>query len=286
MSSGYNNSRAKKGKLKQKLVFAKNKKQAVLAIVVMVLFFGITIHTVTTYLKEQNPQPINAQNEQVLKTENITEQQDNLNNLANQEQNNIVGNNQNPNLAQDANDIYSQTLDLQKNSPNQNTAMLQNTEGDIEIIPKKNAKRSSKMVVISVADNYHPNPFLPSGENLMSMSSSYLPPPPTNLPTGTDAGKIIATTISGILYDKYSPSAIINIEGADYLVKRGDVINNYRILSIDKTQVVVQLGKNIYKAGVGELLSQADLNYSSNIANLNKKFGGNDVSISIRKKGY
>lgn len=286
MSSGSNSSKARKGKLKQQLVFAKDKNQAILALVVMVVFFGTTIHTITTYLRERNPQPISAQNEQVLKADNTIKQQDNLNNLANQEQNSIVDSNQSPNLAQDANDIYSQTLDLQKNSPDQNIATLQSSDGDIEIIPKKNAKRSSKMVVISVANTYHSDPFLPSGENLpMSSSYSYLPPPPTNLPAGTDASKVITTTISGILYDKYSPSAIINIEGADYLVKRGDVINNYRILSIGKTQVIVQLGRNIYKAGVGELLSQADLNCNT-IANLNKKFGGNDVSINVRRKGY
>ncbi len=84
--------------------------------------------------------------------------------------------------------------------------------------------------------------------------------------------------------DKYSPSAIINIEGSDYLVKRGDIINHYKVLYIGKNDVIVQLGKNIYKAGVGELLSPTDLNYNT-IANLNKKFGGNNVQISVKKKG-
>ena len=45
------------------------------------------------------------------------------------------------------------------------------------------------------------------------------------------------------------------MEGTDYLVRTGDVINNYKILAIYKDNVAVQLGDNIYKAGVGELLA-------------------------------
>lgn len=288
MSSGSNSSRVKKGKLKQKLVFSKNKNQTILAIVVMVVFFGTTIYKVANYFKAQNPPPITARNEQTAETNTMIEQQqENLKGLKEQEQDNIVDNTQNQDIAQEADNIYSQTLNLQKGSPNQDIKTFQNSEGDIEIIPKKNIKKSDKMVVISVTNTYHPDPFLPDGDNLMPIASaySYLPPPPTNLPVDSDASKVITTTISGILYDKYSPSAIINIEGADYLVKRGDVINNYKILSIGKTQVIVQLGKNVYKAGVGELLSQTDLNYNT-VANLNKKFGGNDISINVRKKGY
>lgn len=288
MSSGSNSSRVKKGKLKQKLVFSKNKNQTILAIVVIVVFFGITIHNITKYFRERNSSPITARNEQTTETNTIIgQQQENLKDLTEQEQNNIVDNNQNQDIAQEADNIYSQTLNLQKGSPNQDIKTFQNSEGDIEIIPKKNIKKSDKMVVISVTNTYHPDPFLPDGDNLMPIAStySYLPPPPTNFPVDSDASKVITTTISGILYDKYSPSAIINIEGTDYLVKKGDVINNYKILSIGKTQVIVQLGKNVYKAGVGELLSQTDLNYNT-VANLNKKFGGNDISINVKKKGY
>ena len=66
------------------------------------------------------------------------------------------------------------------------------------------------------------------------------------------------------------------MEGLDYLVRAGDVINGYKVLSIDKSIVTVQVGANIYKVGVGEIIedSQNKVNYNK-IANLSKKFGGN-----------
>lgn len=287
MSSG-SNSRIK-NKSKQKIVFAKNKNQAILAMVIAFVFIVNTIYTAIKLYREQNPQPTVAQSEQASNAEDMLAEQpaQKPQDLAEQNQNNIVDAAQNSTIAQDAGDIYSQTVNLQKASPHQNLKTLQNTEGDIEIIPKKTGvKNNGKLVMITVTNSGRSDPFLPAGDNkIFNASYSSLLPPPTAIPTNSDAGKVITTTISGILYDKYNPSAIINIEGADYLVKKGDIINNYKILSISKSQVIVQLGKNVYQAGVGELLSPTDLNYNT-IANLNKKFGGNDVSINVRKKGY
>ena len=76
-----------------------------------------------------------------------------------------------------------------------------------------------------------------------------------------------------VLYDKFSPSAILNIEGSDYLVKQGDVVNNYKVLNIAKDSVTVKLGANVYRAGIGEILTEGSVNYN-NVANLNNKFGG------------
>ena len=81
------------------------------------------------------------------------------------------------------------------------------------------------------------------------------------------------TIVSGILYDKYSPSAILNIEGSDYLVKKGDVVNNYKVVNIMQDSVTVQLGANVYKAGIGEILTEGNLNHN-NVSNLKNKFGG------------
>lgn len=76
------------------------------------------------------------------------------------------------------------------------------------------------------------------------------------------------------MFDKYNPSAIINIEDTDYLVRSGDVINGYKILAISPQTVTVQLGSNIYKAGVGEIVTKDEgLNYNQ-VSNLSKKFGG------------
>ena len=75
------------------------------------------------------------------------------------------------------------------------------------------------------------------------------------------------------MYDKQNPSAILNIESSDYLVRSGDVVNGYKVLSISPQTVTVQLGANVYKAGVGELLATDGLQYNT-ISNLDKKFGG------------
>ena len=97
--------------------------------------------------------------------------------------------------------------------------------------------------------------------------------PPDVIGENAPAAKIMDTVVSGILYDKFSPSAILNIDGTDYLVKKGDTVNNYKILAIAQDSVSVQLGKNTYKAGIGEILTEGTLNHN-NVSNLNKKFGG------------
>lgn len=285
---GPKNSRNKKGK-KQPMVFAKNKNQAILAMVVLVAFIANTIYTAVKLYQENHP-TIAAASQEVTNP--------NANNPA-------LPNGQNPgqptpdaaavapqdtSVQQDANNIYSQTVGLQKGASAQNPVAAQNkpsatsAENDVEIMQKTTRKNNGKMVMISVSSAGRTDPFMPSSEGFTG-AYAYLTPPPETLPTNTDASKVMATTLSGILYDKYSPSAILNIEGTDYLVKRGDIINKYRVLSIGKTQVAVQLGRNIYKAGVGELLTQASFN-EGNISNLNKRFGGNEVSINVKRKGY
>lgn len=283
-----NNSRVKQGsKGSQKLVFAKDKKQASIAITVIGLFLLNTVYMIGKYIYEQNPP---AQSNSKAVNSMAQEQQQNLQNMddprnpANSAALQADGSSTDPNnIAANANDIYNQTVNLQGGKPANRTT----GEGDVEIMSKTSTQKHGKMTLISVADSGRSNPFLPAVENLLpsSLPQLSLLAPPETAAGSSDASKVMSTTISGILYDKYSPSAIINIEGTDYLVKKGDVINNYRILSVGKTQVLVQLGKNVYKAGVGELLTLSDINFNT-IANLNKKFGGNDVSINVKKKGY
>ena len=49
--------------------------------------------------------------------------------------------------------------------------------------------------------------------------------------------------------------------------------DSYKILSIAKDYVTVQLGANVYKAGVGQLFTGEGINYNT-ISNLERKFGG------------
>jgi hypothetical protein len=275
------NSRNKKGKAKQPLVFAKNKNQAIFAMVVFILFIGNTIYTAIKIYQDNNPIPIAANQNAPAVGTNGQPLPSEQNSQAATASDSIAVNPQN--VQQDANNIYSQTVGLQKGAPAQNQQIATSGENEVDIM-QKTRKNNGKMVMISVSNSGRQDPFMPPSDGLIG-TYSYLTPPPETLPTNTEASKVMATTISGILYDKFSPSAIINIEGTDYLVKKGDVINKYRVLSINKTRVAVQLGKNVYQAGVGELLTQATFN-EGNIPNLNKRFGGSEVSINVRRKGY
>lgn len=125
------------------------------------------------------------------------------------------------------------------------------------------------------------NPFLPyrdiSGTTVPTTVSDVpkfdLVEPPDVIEGDSEAARVMDTIVSGILYDKFSPSAILNIEGNDYLVKKGDVVNNYKIVNILQDSVTVKLGNNTFKAGIGEILTEGSVNYND-VSNLNKKFGG------------
>lgn len=138
---------------------------------------------------------------------------------------------------------------------------------------------NDKMVNLAIEDYGRPNPFLPPSEaiEMARAASSALPyeliDPPQDATADSDASRIINTKVSGILYDDHNPAAILNMDGTDYLVRTGDVINNYKVLAIYKTNVAVQLGDNIYKAGVGELLAENKINHNV-VPNLERRFGG------------
>lgn len=122
------------------------------------------------------------------------------------------------------------------------------------------------------------NPFLPYREIGTTPVVNDVPKfdlvePPDFVNEASEAARVMDTTVSGILYDKYSPSAILNIEGNDYLVKKGDVVNNYKVVNILQDSVTVKLGNNTFKAGIGEILTEGSVNYND-VSNLNKKFGG------------
>lgn len=141
---------------------------------------------------------------------------------------------------------------------------------------------TDKMVSVAVDNLGRTNPFLPPGETAYSgqtnvpkerLKYDVLPPLESPAPD-YGAKKVVSTKVSGIMYDKSSPSAILNIDGLDYLVRSGDVINGYKVLSIDRSTITVQFGSNVYKAGVGQLVAgQGGVNYNQ-VANLSNKFGG------------
>ncbi len=129
-----------------------------------------------------------------------------------------------------------------------------------------------KTVVLNVEEYGRANPFLPA-DGVLGSGYALMAPPESLSSEESEAAKVITTKVSGIMYEPNRPSAILNIEGEDYLVRSGDYINNYKILSISKDLVTVQLGVNVYKAGVGQVIADGELNYNKE-DNLEHKFGG------------
>ena len=138
---------------------------------------------------------------------------------------------------------------------------------------------SSKTSVITIPTGMvKANPFVPyrdfdAKSKVDDVPVYSLVEPPEFVNESSDAARVMDTIVSGILYDKYSPSAILNIEGTDYLVKKGDVVNNYKVINIMRDSVTVKLGANVYKAGIGEILTEGVIN-KNDVSNLNHKFGG------------
>mgnify|MGYP007101862988 CR=1 FL=1 len=149
---------------------------------------------------------------------------------------------------------------------------------DVTLVSQQ-TDRVQSMVSMSVEDTGRADPFLPYGSSAVvrtvSKGASYdLLPPPESITVDTTATEVMTTKVSGIMFDKFNPSAILNIAGSDYLVRTGDIVNNYKVLSIAKEYVAVQYGANVYKAGVGELFTGEGINYNT-VSNLEHKFGGN-----------
>ncbi len=112
----------------------------------------------------------------------------------------------------------------------------------------------------------------------ISPYSFNLPVPPTSLASPeAAAAKITRTKVVGIMYNKTSPSAIINVDDKDYLVRTGDKIigQEYKVVQINPSWITVSLGSNVYSASIGELFSRDDLDKSQNdLYNLRNRFGG------------
>ncbi|CDE62263.1 unknown [Fusobacterium sp. CAG:439] len=146
---------------------------------------------------------------------------------------------------------------------------------EVSVVADQSAKNST-MIAMSVEDMGRSDPFLPESEKVVVKPkpkfATDLVPPPETISVDTTATEIMTTKVSGIMFDKFNPSAILNINGMDYLVRSGDIINGYKILSIGQETVTVQYGANVYKASVGELFTGDGIKYNT-VSNLENKFG-------------
>ena len=147
-----------------------------------------------------------------------------------------------------------------------------------EVVPEASVIAAANVKTETIAPKrmVKADPFLPYRDLSVTFNAApkfELLEPPESAAGYSDAGRIMDTSVSGILYDIYSPSAILNIEGVDQLVKKGDKVNNYEVLEIERDSVTVKLGANVYRAGIGEMLTGGSLNHNK-ISNLDTKFGG------------
>lgn len=190
-----------------------------------------------------------------------------------------------------------------------------NVPADVEDIEIDiDAKKAGEMISYDVTSIGRADPFMPYGELLIynearnsalaeaneynariakikamqgkaireaddiSPYSFNLPVPPTLLgPSDTAAAKITRTKVVGIMYNEASPTAIINVDNKDYLVRPGDKIigQEYKVMKINPNWITVSLGSNVYSAAIGELFSKEDLSGSQNdLYNLKNRFGG------------
>lgn len=117
-------------------------------------------------------------------------------------------------------------------------------------------------------------------EDDISPYSFNLPVPPTSLASGTVAAKITKTKVVGIMYNTQAPSAIINVDNKDYLVRPGDKIigQEYKVVKITPTWVTAAMGSNVYSAAIGELFTNDRMQTNqTDIYKLEERFGGRKI---------
>lgn len=145
-------------------------------------------------------------------------------------------------------------------------------------------------VTISIGDVGRKNPFAPigsmaaidAGNTVVAKKDNYgvdfeVIEPPQLEAENDEIAKLLNTKVAGILYDSVRPSAIINIEGIDQLIRIGDVISGFEIIAITRDKVIIQSENNVFRASVGQPLNAEKIENSVEIANLRTKFWGSDA---------
>ena len=149
-------------------------------------------------------------------------------------------------------------------------------DDSVEIQAVNHDKKQVSMVVTEIGRN---NPFEPVFGGFDEDTNVYLESPPEVPGLDNDALDVIKTRVTGIIYDKRNikSSAIFNVGGVDYLTRVGDTINGYIVKAIDRNDITVQLGVNVFKAAVGDVIEDKENLYDVNktqTPDLENKFAG------------
>ena len=189
--------------------------------------------------------------------------------------------------AQEAKNPVLPTDETGKTAKSEEDAVVDKSNLEIDDGPKpaKMAKEEDGLVDITIGDVGRKNPFLPNGTKVAVSEPGVIDggassvgfeiiEPPALAPESPVVAKLLSTKVAGIMYDPKSPSAIINIDGFDQLVKIGDVLDSFYIMDITKNKVIIKSQSNVYKASVGQPLNSEKVVNSAEISNLEHKFYG------------
>ncbi len=134
-------------------------------------------------------------------------------------------------------------------------------EDEVGEIKPEEQPAQEKKEVIDIKPTGRANPFVPLQkyvsveipETVIEYDKSGLPKPPETYGIQDErTTKMLAIAVSGIMYDEVSPSAIITFDGNDYFVQKGDRLDDYKVINITRNSVTIALGKNLYRANIGE----------------------------------
>lgn len=134
-------------------------------------------------------------------------------------------------------------------------------EAETDKVKATEEEKEEKKQVIKVVPTGRVNPFMPISkyattsipETNILYDNLDIPKPPREYPEKDEkTSQLMSIVVSGIMYDEIKPSAIITHDNNDYFVQKGDKIDDFRIIEISKNYVKIALGKNVYKANIGE----------------------------------
>ena len=184
----------------------------------------------------------------------------------------------------------------QVNAPADDNIPVVNEEQAKQVKPDEQKllekKKAEKKQVINVVPTGRTNPFMPISKYVsvtipqtnLDYDHSGIPKPPEKYGEQKEPiTKLMSITVSGIMYDEVKPSAIITFDENDYFVQKGDKLDDYRIVDIARNYVTVALGKNIYRANIGEEF-KISTKYDGSAKQLPQTQGGGRQYYSMGKR--
>lgn len=167
-----------------------------------------------------------------------------------------------------------------------------NIESDNTPKLPKTEKPKNDTVMITIGEVGRKDPFVPlesvgnveakkTAKSDLGVGFDVIEPPQLGVQS-EELTRLLNTRVTGILYDSVRPSAIVNIDGVDQLVRKGDVISGFEIIAITKNKVIIQSDNNVYRASVGQPLNAEKIVNSVEIANLRTKFWGAENHSQIK----